>query len=45
LNGSEVGQVRPGEIYPLLDERTDWFDVKLSSTQSGWISSQYAQKQ
>lgn len=45
LNGGEVGQVRPGEIYPLLDERTDWFDVKLSSTQSGWISSQYAKKQ
>jgi Bacterial SH3 domain/PEGA domain len=45
LNGSEAGQVKPGETYQLLDERADWFQIKLSSTQSGWISSQYAQKQ
>lgn len=45
LGGNEVGQVKPGETYPLLNEQTDWFQIKLSSTQSGWISSQYAQKQ
>jgi hypothetical protein len=45
LNGSEVGQVKPGETYPLLDERADWFQIKLTNGQSGWISSQYAQKQ
>jgi hypothetical protein len=45
LGGSEIGQVKPGEAYPLLNEQTDWFQIKLSSTQSGWISSQYAKKQ
>ena len=45
LGGNEIGQVKPGETYQLLDERTDWFQIKLSSGQSGWISSQYAQKQ
>lgn len=45
LGGNEVAQVKPGETYPLLNEQTDWFQIKLSSTQSGWISSQYAQKQ
>ena len=45
LGGNEIGQVKPGETYQLLDERTDWFQIKLSNGQSGWISSQYAQKQ
>ena len=45
LNGAEIAQVKPGETYQLLDERTDWFQIKLSNGQSGWISSQYAQKQ
>jgi hypothetical protein len=45
LGGSEIGQIKPGEAYPLLNEQTDWFQIKLSSTQSGWISSQYAKKQ
>ena len=45
LGGSEIGQVKPGETYQLLDERTDWFQIKLTNGQSGWISSQYAQKQ
>jgi hypothetical protein len=45
LNGAEIAQAKPGETYQLLDERTDWFQIKLSNGQSGWISSQYAQKQ
>jgi hypothetical protein len=45
LGGAEIGQVKPGETYPLLNEETDWFQIKLSSSQSGWISSEYAQKQ
>ncbi len=45
LGGSEIGQVKPGETYQLLDERTDWYQIKLTNGQSGWISSQYAQKQ
>ena len=45
LGGSEIAQVKPGETYQLLDERTDWYQIKLTNGQSGWISSQYAQKQ
>ena len=45
LGGNEIAEVKPGETYQLLDERTDWFQIKLTNGQSGWISSQYAQKQ
>jgi hypothetical protein len=46
LGGSEIGQVKPGETYQLLDDQTTgWFQIKLTNGQSGWISSQYAQKQ
>jgi hypothetical protein len=45
LAGNEIAQVKPGEAYQLLDERTDWYQIKLTNGQSGWVSSQYAQKQ
>ncbi|OGC93096.1 hypothetical protein A3D85_02270 [Candidatus Amesbacteria bacterium RIFCSPHIGHO2_02_FULL_47_9] len=46
LNKSEIGQIKPGEKYPLLSASSDWYQiqVKLESTSSGWISSQYAAK-
>jgi hypothetical protein len=45
LNGAEIGQVKPGETYALLDEQTGWYQIKLTNGKTGWISSQYAQKQ
>ncbi|MGA2911045.1 MAG: PEGA domain-containing protein [Candidatus Levyibacteriota bacterium] len=45
LGGNEITQVKPGETYQLLDERTDWYQIKLTNGQTGWISSEYAQKQ
>jgi hypothetical protein len=46
LNGAEIGQVKPGETYPLLDDQTTgWYQIKLTNGKTGWISSQYAQKQ
>jgi hypothetical protein len=41
----EIGQVRPGETYPLLDSTTGWYLIKVvfPATSSGWISSDYAQ--
>jgi hypothetical protein len=45
LGGNEISQVKPGETYQLLDERTDWYQIKLTNGQTGWISSEYAQKQ
>lgn len=45
-SGLEVGQIKPGELYHLLDSQTGWYliEVELSATSSGWISSQYATK-
>jgi len=45
LNGAEIGQVKPGETYLLLDEQNGWYQIKLTNGKTGWISSQYAQKQ
>jgi uncharacterized protein YgiM (DUF1202 family) len=44
LNGAEIGQVKPGETYPLLDEQNGWYKVKFNDKE-GWVSSQYAEKQ
>jgi len=45
LNGAEIGQVKPGETYTLLDEQTGWYKMQLTNGKTGWVSSQYAQKQ
>ncbi len=44
LGAAEVAQVKPGETYDLLDEKTGWYQIKLTDGKNGWISSQYAQK-
>ncbi len=43
--GAEIGQVKPGEIYPLADENGDWFQIQLLDGTKGWISATYATKQ
>lgn len=45
LGGAEIGQVKPGETYQLLNEQTGWYQIQLTNGKTGWISSQYAQKQ
>jgi hypothetical protein len=42
----EIGQVAPGERYPLvsIDKTTGWFEIELRSGKRGWVSSQYARK-
>ncbi len=45
LNGSQVGQVLPGEKYDLLDEQSGWYKIKLKDGTVGWVSSEYSQKQ
>jgi len=44
LGAVEIGQVRPGEEFSLLEERPGWFKMRLQDSREGWISSQYAQK-
>lgn len=46
LGGTEIGQIKPGSVYPLLNSQSGWYEIKvdLPATSSGWISSQYAKK-
>ena len=44
LNYNITTKINPGEKYQLLDEKTDWYKIKLGSGETGWISSQYAKK-
>jgi len=44
INSSEITQVKPGESYELLEEKDNWFKIKITDTKVGWISSSYAVK-
>lgn len=41
---SESGRVKPGETYEMLEEKPDWFKIKIEN-KTGWVSAVYAQKQ
>lgn len=45
VGASEVGRVEPGEKYPLVSEQSGWFEIKMTNGKTGWISSDYSQKQ
>lgn len=45
INSIEIGQVKPGETYSLLDENDGWYKIQIDNKTSGWISSQYAKKE
>lgn len=45
VNSSEIAQVKPGELHELIEEKENWFKIKLSDGKVGWISSSYATKQ
>lgn len=44
LAANEITTVTPGEEFPLLEEKPNWFKIRLTDGREGWISSQYAQK-
>lgn len=43
--GTTIGQVNPGQTFPLLDEQVGWYEIQLSNGTKGWVSGQYAKKQ
>ena len=45
-SAKEIGRVKPGDKYPLLEKIAGWYQIKidLDATSSGWISAQYADK-
>lgn len=45
VSAVQVGQVKPGETFDIEEETDGWYKIKLSTGKSGWISSQYAQKE
>ena len=36
-----VGKVYPKEVYTVLAKQADWYELKLSETTFGWVSSRY----
>lgn len=44
IDGIEIARIAPGESYELVSEKNNWFEIKLKSGKTGWISSQYANK-
>ncbi|MFA6368864.1 MAG: PEGA domain-containing protein [Candidatus Shapirobacteria bacterium] len=43
-SAKEITKVKPGEIYDLLEEKTDWYKIDLGNDKEGWISASYASK-
>jgi hypothetical protein len=43
-SASEAGRVDPGKNFPLLDEKSGWYQIEYEDEQLGWISGQYAEK-
>lgn len=44
IASKQIGLVNPGEKYDFVAEKPGWFEIKLTNGQTGWVSSQYAQK-
>lgn len=45
LNSKEVGQVKPGEIYEILEtnEKGDWYKIRVNGIE-GWVSGEFVKK-
>ena len=41
---SELTQVKPGEKYSLLEEKSGWYKIRVKEGLEGWVSGQYAKK-
>jgi len=41
---TEAAKVKPGEKYPLLDEKNGWYKIRYDQNKEGWISGRYATK-
>ncbi|MGE5042458.1 MAG: PEGA domain-containing protein [Candidatus Levyibacteriota bacterium] len=43
INSAEIGRVKPGDVLPLVLEKTGWYQIQLDG-KTGWISSDFAKK-
>jgi len=44
MGSKEVARVVPGETYPLLEEKQEWYKIDLGNNKSGWIAASYGEK-
>ena len=40
---SEVGQVKPGDKFTILDTEGDWYKIAYDGEEEGWVSGSYAE--
>ena len=40
----EVARIKPGETYDYIGELSNWYEIRLNETTTGWITNQYAKK-
>ncbi|HVZ58216.1 MAG TPA: PEGA domain-containing protein [Patescibacteria group bacterium] len=45
VSSAQVGEVKPGQAFPLIDENDGWYEIQLEDGSKGWVSDQYAKKQ
>ncbi len=45
LNAAEIARVNPGDSFDFVEEKEEWFAIKLKDGKTGWVSNQYAKKQ
>ncbi len=43
-SATETAQVKPGDIYPLIEEKDGWIKISITDGKEGWVSGQYAEK-
>lgn len=41
----EIAKVNPGETYELVEEKPQWFSIRLTDGKVGWVSAQFAKKE
>jgi len=44
LDGEELAKVNPGDMFPLKDEQSGWYQIEYEDGKMGWIAGQYAEK-
>ncbi len=43
-SASEEAQVKPGEKYTVLEEKSGWYRIEYKEGSEGWISAEYAER-
>lgn len=41
--GAEVGRAKPGEVYEMVSESADWYQINFQN-EKAWVSTKYAEK-